>query len=52
VEVNVREPFLPGELGGIGLLAAQNLMQCPGQADLPGSQAAFLAVITATAAPS
>lgn len=38
VEVNVREPLRLGELGDIGLLAAENLMQGPGQADLPGSQ--------------
>jgi hypothetical protein len=36
--VNVREPFCLGELGDAGLLAAENLMQCLGQADLPRSQ--------------
>jgi hypothetical protein len=37
VEVNVLEPFRLGELGDIGFLAAEDLMQCPGQANLPGS---------------
>jgi hypothetical protein len=38
VEVNVREPLRLGKLDDIGLLAADDLMQGPGQADLPSSQ--------------